>query len=93
MATKDKKRRDDWICFTTLLSLGLFQSLLYLIRDSSELIIAVIPSLIAFLAAWHFFPRRKQTKDTKNDFNPSGFMPEGLKVLTNRLVQSCKTTS
>ncbi|MCG7232193.1 hypothetical protein QP919_04730 [Corynebacterium propinquum] len=51
--------------FTAMLLFGLFQWLLYFIRDSSELIIAVIPSLIAFLAAWYFFPRRKQTKDTK----------------------------
>lgn len=65
MATKDKKRRDDWICFTTLMLLGLFHWLLYFIRDSSELIIAVIPSLIAFLGAWYFYPRRKQPKDTK----------------------------
>ena len=91
MATKDKKRRDDWICFTTLMLLGLFHWLLYFIRDSSELIIAVIPSLIAFLAAWYFF-QEENTKDTKNDFNPSGFMPAGLKVLTNRLIQSCETT-
>lgn len=69
MATKDKKRRDDWICFTTLMLLGLFHWLLYFIRDSSELIIAVIPSLIAFLAAWYFF-QEENTKDTKNDFNP-----------------------
>lgn len=91
MATKDKKRRDDWICFTTLLLLGLFHWLLYFIRDSSELIIAVIPSLIAFLAAWYFFPRSKH-QGHQNDFNPSGFMPEGLKLLTNRLIQSCETT-
>lgn len=64
MVTRDKKRRDDWIRFTAMLLFGLFQWLLYFIRDSSELIIAVIPSLIAFLAAWYFFPRRKQTKDT-----------------------------
>lgn len=63
MATKDKKRRDDWIRSIILLLFGLYHWLLYFIRDDYEFILALIPSLIAFLAAWYFSPRRKQAKE------------------------------
>lgn len=88
MVTRDKKRRDDWTRFTAMLLFGLFQWLLYFMRDSSELIIAVIPSPIAFLAAWYFSQEENKPRTPKNDFNPSGFIPKGLKYLTNRLIQS-----